>query len=202
MTPSCTFRNVRVSPIAETMLSLFKCTGVETNSAVYVSTPITTGELLISWHEGTNSTPERAVLDPGELRSTVIEQNLATVIPLIQRVRTHFDPVPVIEPVSMSEVPDWLQPDYHRFWCAFVERFANTIVLNQGWHLSNGCATEFATAVLAEHRILDHNLDPLPIHRGLQLLNKAVDRLETAQLDTSILRSVVSAVRQHAGEPE
>ena len=198
-TPPRTFREVRVGAMAETMLSLFDCAGVEKNSAVYISTPITTGELLITWHENApDSRPKEAALDPAELRSKVIEQNLATVVPLVQRVRAHFDPVRVIEPVSMGEVPDWEQGDYHAFWCAVVERYANTVVLNDGWHLSNGCATEFATAVLAEHSILDHNLVPLLVHQALNLLKESTERLDAVGLDASILREVISAVGQHA----
>lgn len=195
-----TFRDVIVNPTAETMLSLFACAGIEKNSAVYVSTPITTGELLISWHEGKGSKAARNALDSNELRSEVIERNLATVGPLIQRVRMRFDQSTVIEPVSMKDVPGWQQSDYHAFWCAFVERYANTVVFNKGWHLSNGCAAEFATAVLAGHRILDHNLETLSILRALGLIEKAIERLNGTGLDASVLREAQTAVRQHYSE--
>jgi hypothetical protein len=185
------YKGIALGDLGETMLTIFECTGIARNTATYISTPITTGELLLLWHEE-NGSP----LSHEELRAQVIQRNLATVEPLIERVRAAESPAPVVEPVSMIDVPGWGQPEYHAFWCAFIERYANRVVFNEGWHLSNGCVAEFATAALAEYELLDHNLEPLPIEKAIALIESGLERLESAGLDTSLLRRAVATIRQ------
>jgi len=190
-TVASAYRDIALGGLGETMLTVFACTGITKHSATYISTPITTGELLLLWHEGNDTSLSRE-----ELRAHVIRRNLATVQPLIERVRKTESPAPVIEPVSMIDVPGWTQPDYHAFWCAFIERYAYRVVFNEGWYLSNGCAAEFATAVLAGHELLNDQLEELPVEKAIEQIESGFARLEAAGLDTTLLRRAVTAVRQ------
>jgi hypothetical protein len=184
------FRGIALGELGETMLTVFDCSGITKHSATYISTPITTGELLLLWHEGNDTS-----LSHEELRAKVIHRNLVTVQPLIERVRKTESSAAVVEPVSMIDVPGWTQPDYRAFWCAFIERYANRVVFNEGWHLSNGCAAEFATATLAGHELLDDQLEDLPVEKAIEQVESGFARLEAAGLDTTLLRRTVAAVR-------
>lgn len=184
------YTGVQVGELAEALLSVFECSGIKPNDATYVSTPITTGDLLIRWYEEHGDKGDRS-----DIRSAVVETNLATVRPLIQRIRTANPGVTVVEPASMRDIPGWAQPDYHSYWCAFVERFANRVVFNEGWQLSNGCAAEFATAALSGHELFNHRLEPMSVEEGVELIESSYQRLMSVGLDTTLLRRAAEAAR-------
>lgn len=189
------FANVQVSGVAEAMLSLFACAGLQPDEVVYVSTPITSGELFLSRLEEQRSSQSQ--ISHADLREQVIQENLASVRPFTKAVRDAVAPRSVVEPVSLSDVPEWEQFDYHAFWCAFIERYAHTVVFNDGWHFSNGCAAEFAAAVIKGCQVLDREFRPIPPGVGAEMLDQAADRVRTLGLDVTLLVAAATAVRDH-----
>jgi hypothetical protein len=160
---------------------------------VYISTPLTSGELVISWHELRMAGEGLQ----GPSKEKVFSENRARARSLIERARASFQ-TPVIEPVSFTDVPGWTQPDYHSFWCAVIERHAYAVVFNRDWHLSTGCAAEFAAAVLSGAEIYDDEFEPMQIEVGLDLLRDSHARLANAKLSTSMLDDVFSALQSMA----
>lgn len=188
------FADVKLQPTGEAMLSLFACTGVSVRSAVYVSTPLTSGEIVIDWHERTAAGEE----SPRPLKAEVFRENTLRAKRLIARVRAHFD-TPTIEPTSLLDVPGWDQNDYHLFWCATIERYAYGVVFNQGWNYSTGCVAEFASAVLSGADLYDDELNLMSPSRALRLIQNAQRRIKDASLPTDVFDEVMTTVQGLVG---
>jgi hypothetical protein len=62
------------------------------------------------------------------------------------------------------------------------------VVFVNGWEYSNGCATEFATAVEADLPLYVEDLTPLDPRIGIGKLAAAVAELERLGEDTALLR--------------
>lgn len=180
------FQDVDTDPTGELILSAFVCAGAIDREVVYVSTPITTGALLI---ESTSDASRH------RSQAEVIRANIAGAKAVTERARSAFPNELIIEPTSLRDVGDYEQFDYHRLWCALIERFVNVVVFNDGWQYSTGCATEFATAVLAGARILDHHLNDMPIPDAARMLEEASSSLEQAGRSAETHELVLSAVR-------
>ena len=180
------FHNIELDPLGNSMLELFECAGINGRSAAYVSTPLTTGETVIKWHEDRQR--GRDSFRPGA--DEIIRANRDQARALISRVRERFQ-TPVIDPVALTDVPGWSQTDYHRFWCALIERYAYAVIFNKGWHLSTGCVAEFATAILTGAELYDDELRPLSQELGIALLQQSHVRLTEAELPTFMLDEVL-----------
>src|SRR5687768_9366586 len=87
---------------------------IEGRSAVYVSTPITTGHRFAEWRRGPHA------LEPGHPNYVhahgkhVIEPNRSAVRPLISALRNESHRI-VIDPTAFVDVPGWTQDDYRVF---------------------------------------------------------------------------------------
>lgn len=179
------FQGIDTDPTGELILSAFVCAGASDRTVVYVSTPITTGALSLGL--GSNTSRYRS---PAE----VIGANIAAAKEVTERTRSAFPEDLVIEPTSLLGIVGYEQVDYHRLWCALIERYADFVVLNEGWQYSTGCATEFATAAISGARILDHDLNEMPISDGARLLDEAMSRLEQLGRSAETHRLALSAV--------
>ncbi|MBN9606217.1 MAG: hypothetical protein J0G30_06370 [Actinomycetales bacterium] len=124
----------------------------------------------------------------------MIGANIAAAKEVTERTRSAFPEDLVIEPTSLLGIVGYEQVDYHRLWCALIERYADFVVLNEGWQYSTGCATEFATAAISGARILDHDLNEMPISDGARLLDEAMSRLEQLGRSAETHRLALSAV--------
>jgi hypothetical protein len=179
------FQNIDTDPTGELILSAFVCAGAADREVVYVSTPITTGVLSIEF--GSHASQHSS-------QAEVIQANIAGARALTERTRSAFSDELIIEPTSLRDVEGYEQPDYHRLWCALIERHASVVVFNDGWQYSTGCVTEFATAALSGLRILDHHLDEMPIADAALLLEEAISRLERSGRSVETHKLVLSAV--------
>jgi len=161
--------------------------------AVYVSTPITTGpEFIAWWRANSNRVGSDRVAYQREMAS-VIENNIAAVRPLVDRVEARFQ-APVIDPTRLDSMPGWDQPDYHRFWVSVIERFVTTVVFADGWPYSSGCAVEFAAASRCRLTILDARLDAISPAAGREALASAARTVEESGLDASSQWAAVTAL--------
>ncbi|CAN5334827.1 hypothetical protein BH11ACT4_BH11ACT4_13170 [soil metagenome] len=179
------FQEIVTDPTGELILSAFVCAGAADREVVYVSTPITTGALSI---ELASDAAQH------ESQADVIRANIAGAKEVTNRTRFAFPSDLIIEPTSLRDVAGYEQPDYHRLWCALIERHASVVVFNDGWQYSTGCATEFATAALSGARILDHHLNEMSIPDAVRLLDDAITRLEQSGRSVETHKMVQSAV--------
>ena len=180
------FQDIDTDPTGELILSAFVCAGAIDRDVVYVSTPITTGPLLIEF--ASDASQQRS-------QAEVIRANIAGAKDITERARSAFPNELIIEPTSLRDVVAYEQYDYHRLWCALIERYVNVVVFNDGWQYSTGCATEFATAVLTGARILDHHLNDMPILEATLMLEEASSSLYQSGRPVETHELVLSAVR-------
>lgn len=91
-------------------------TVVENRTAIYLSTPITTGKRFSNWQTSSNAisnTHESTYLE--EHRRNVMEPNRAHVRSLIRKQRNTLGRV-VIDPTALDALSGWTQDDYRVFW--------------------------------------------------------------------------------------
>lgn len=137
---------------------------VQPCSALYVSTPITTGARFVAWRRGRG-----AGLDPAsddyrrERLAAVIEPNRRAAAVVVADLRRRLGH-PVVDPTSLEDVPGWQQLDYHRLWVEVVERFATAVLFTDGWEYSSGCVLELAAAVRSGLQL--HVVDGSPLTRA------------------------------------
>lgn len=166
------------------------------DSAVYVSTPITTGERYVRWRRdaGAHLAPQ----DPSyrdHLLDAVVAPNRAQVAPLVASLRARFS-CPVIDPTALEDVPGWEQFDYHRYWTEVIERYVHTVVFAHGWEYSSGCVLELGAAVGAGAELLRHDLAPLAPADAVRRVERAIDDIAAdGVLPEAPFRDALAALR-------
>lgn len=191
------FQAIKTDKLTDAILSTFECQGLTHGMAVYVSTPITSGEAILQWHQRVAAGTETRT---GSRHLELVQENIARAEPLIKKVRQRFASWIVVEPTRLLDIPGYSQPDYHKLWSAFIERYTSIVVFNDAWELSTGCAVEFATSVLTDKEVLDARFDPLTPGEGFRSLKRATSRLQSAGRPIDVHRRVVSVLRDHIGE--
>lgn len=182
------------------MLAAMGC-ALEPRSAIYVSTPITSGSRFVAWRRG----PGAALAADGteylrDRHESVIEPNRADVAPLVEALRARVDD-PVIDPTALEDVPGWEQFDYHRFWTEVIQRYAHTAVFTEGWEYSSGCVLELAAAVSAGVSVRQSDLSSLPLVEALDRVEYAIaDVARDDVLPQEPLRTALDALHQHTGD--
>jgi hypothetical protein len=177
------------------MLGVLPSVGARPNHEVYFSTPITTGEHFVQWRRHDDIDDEHPEYQERH-RQHVVEKNLERVVPIVARLRQHFTDRLVIDPTQLPDVDGWAQHDYHAFWCAVVAEYASQVVFANGWQYSNGCVTEFTTAVRNGIPTLTEDLTPLPPHEGAQMVSAAVAELTRVGDEPVRLRAALAGVEQ------
>jgi hypothetical protein len=174
------------------LLNVLRCVIVD-RSAVYVSTPITSGQRFAQWsshrdiefdlsHPETYLEFKREVLDPNSEHARVIIKDL----------RIRFSQA-LIDPTALRDIEGWVQDDYRVLWGKVIERYADTVVFLDGWQYSNGCAYEFLVANRMTPRpsILNEELQPLTLEEGIGLVKQAILELQNSKLPTDFLQQVL-----------
>lgn len=176
--------------LMDVLIGFAACFGAERRSAVYVSTPITTGPLFAEWYlrqADVGSTDYAA-----RLREQIIAPNLERARPLVLACRDRFQGRLVIDPTGLPDVPGWSQYDYHEFWTRLIDRCIGVVVFAPGWEYSNGCALEFAAACNAGAELLSSTFRPLAVQEGARMLERAARKLAAVGADDSALRLALS----------
>jgi hypothetical protein len=163
------------------------------HSAVYVSTPITSGRRFADWSSGRDleidlSHPETYQ----EFLREVLKPNSEHARKIIDRLRSLF-PKALIDPTALKDFEGWVQDDYRVLWARVIEQYADTVVFLDGWQYSNGCAYEFliANRLIRRPSILHERLETLTLGNGVSLVKSAVVELHESKLPTDFLRQVV-----------
>ena len=180
-----------MSTVRDALLTFARCCGLGERSAVYVSTPITTGQSYLDWRRRDPGLHESHPRYASDHREQVVRGNLDRAREVVRAVRAAFAG-PVIDPTLLCEVDGWGQVDYRSFWATVVERFAHTVVFVDGWQYSTGCAVEFETAARHRLTLLDERLRPLDPWLAVELLTSSSGELAAAGLDVSVLSAAAA----------
>jgi hypothetical protein len=176
---------------------------VEGRTALYVSSPLTTGPRAFEWHlrnrGGTvgDSSTSRAdafsqdVIEPNRREAAVFARNLRETSRCI-----------VIDPTAMKDLPGWSQSDYHAYWRYVIQRYVETVVLRNGWMYSSGCAYEFLVAWSSGVRLLDEDLAPLTLDQGRSLISDAAEESRARGTRSEFLEKVLHALNPGTAREE
>lgn len=184
-------------PVASALLSFVRCLGARDGHEAYLSTPITTGRAFVAWRHLSG-----ASIAPGHPHyeslhhENVVALNLQRVPPLLAAMRERYPGKLVIDPTSLEDIAGWEQPDYHRFWCALIERYVAVVMFADGWQFSTGCIHEFAAALRSGSQVHDESFTPLSKEDGLALVGAAIAEIEALGVDSEPLRTSLRAVEQ------
>ncbi|HKB67181.1 MAG TPA: hypothetical protein VKC61_15105 [Pyrinomonadaceae bacterium] len=160
-------------------------------SAVYVSAPITSGKRLARWVGSRNVEFDPSHPDNyADFQREVLEPNCEHAQNIIGDLRKRFPNV-LIDPTALKDIDGWTQDDYRYLWAKVIEQYATTVVFIDGWQYSNGCSYEFLVSYqsASDHcpLVLDENLTPLTLEKGLILIRVASNELKEAGLSTEFL---------------
>jgi hypothetical protein len=159
---------------------------VDEGGAVYASTPITNGPILL---EHFTMNPLLSQMNVEELRTYVQKEivpvNVASAKIFAGRLRGAGVGV-VIDP-SCFFSDSLSQEEYLKLWGHVIIRFASAVWFNDGWSFSKGCVTEYCIA--AENKIptFDDMGSPLPPAKALEKIARAIDQHVAVGLDVSFL---------------
>ena len=176
-------------------IQLLRCV-VPSHSAVYLSTPITSGSRYLEWHSTLgNSLTDPRFDYPSEHRANVVAPNSERAKHVAADLRLTFSRC-VIDPSSFPDIPEWTQDDYRAFWGSTVTEFAHTVVFMDGWEFSTGCVFEFFVSTERGITRLAQNLAPLIDTDALGMLERARLRLSAAGQRTSFHDTVIAALNR------
>lgn len=184
----------------ESLINVLGCVVVD-KSAVYVSTPITSGRRFAHWSSTRDiefdlSHPETYL----EFKREVLEPNSEHAREIIKNLRMRFDQA-LVDPTVLKDIEGWIQDDYRVLWARVIERYADTVVFLDGWQYSNGCTYEFLIANCTTPRpsIFQERLEPLTVEEGIRLVKSAIMDLQRSKLPTDFLQQVLNElIKLHA----
>ena len=176
----------------ERLVGVFACV-VENRSAIYVSSPLTTGLLAFEWHARSGSSHPLNSAGQTQFTRDVVIPNRKQAAHYVRNLRNSENLV-VIDPSALDDQPGWTQSDYRVFWGRIIEEYCETIVFRDGWQHSDGCAYEFHAAVFSGARLLREDLAPLSINLGRSLLVAAIEELRLRTGSSEFLEGVLSAL--------
>jgi len=180
---------------ARAMLDFAVALGARAHRELYLSTPITTGHAFVQWRRSSAASVGRDHPRYWELhREQVVKPNIERTVPIEKFLRSKFPDYMIINPAGLADIDGWRQVDYHRFWCAVIERFAEVVVFTDGWQFSIGCVQEFITAARVNSKMLDQKLKPLDSKTGLTMIADAVTSLEGVEEDTTALKESLAQI--------
>lgn len=167
---------------------------VEGRTALYVSSPLTTGPRASEWHHrnGGRAADEQAPASD-DFRRDVIEPNRTEAAKFVGNLRESSRRV-VVDPTALKDLPGWTQADYRVFWGRVIERYAEAVVFRDGWMHSSGCAYEFFIAWSSAVRLLREDLAPLSLEQGRSLIAQAVEESRERGVSSQFLQQVQRAL--------
>ena len=167
---------------------------VNGREAEYVSMPMTTGPRFMEWYHA-----EGSKLDQGSdaykraHQDRVIAQNRLHARQFVEQLRTQRRIV--VEPTSLN-VGHWTQSDYRHLWGKVIERYAHRVWLLDGWQYSSGCAFEFFVAAREGIETLSESGSYISRRQGVQMIQAAIEEIESIGQSTEFLRAAVDALRE------
>jgi hypothetical protein len=162
---------------------------LEMRSAIYVSSPITTGKEFVHWF---NEVGRHQLNDSKTYadihRSDIINKNLARIKSFAHQLRKKESGV-VIEPASY-ENEEWSQHDYLYYWSSIISKYVYKIICMDGWEYSRGCVFEYLCGRELGLEFETQDRVKLSPEFGLSLINSATKELEKLPYDLQMHRDV------------
>jgi hypothetical protein len=168
----------------------------EPRTAIYVSTPVTTGRRAIEWHSANGGVLDR---NDDSFRIEVVERNRRDAADFVRRLREKAGRV-VIDPAALPDVPGWEQADYRFFWGRVIERYAVLVLFRDGWQYSSGCAYEFLVAHRAGLDVRDERENELPRNRGRRMIEAAASDAPPERSADAFLQRVARELAEEKAE--
>lgn len=165
-------------------LNVFDCV-LNPSSAVYLSTPVTTGERFYRWVKdgGDSNAPSRSIIHDNTEIANSTAQHL--------RETTKKS---VINPACFYQ-ESWTQEMYLSFWVDVIKRFASEVWLNAGWEFSNGCTYEYCAAIEAGIPCFGIDGQKIDVPRAIELISVAIEKMSLVNMDTASIKSTLKTLR-------
>ena len=182
------------------MISFATCYGHDEASAVYVSTPITTGRNYLEWLRlGNKGADNDADSYPVSREVFVTAKNIDQAAKLVRRVRAKYTN-PVIDPTGLQDIDSWNQNDYHQFWIKVIRQLVSIIIFADGWEYSNGSTLEYVCGLEKGLGLLSHHYQPLTPLIALAKLKSAVADYGEQNVKSKILDDAVDFLENFVKE--
>ena len=152
---------------------------IQAEEFIYLSAPITGGKRVYAAAEqhGLRKTQDL----PKEIFRRCIDENLQRYAELGEVVKSRAQPSILPGMIGSSDV--WSQRDYLDISKEIIRTKATSLVFQDGWEYSNGCAEEYLISLRLKKPALDQRRKPLRRNKALKLAAAAVDKIHQASVE-------------------
>ena len=161
--------------------------------AIYVSTPITNGPLLLE-----KIANDKKLLDLSEkdfaayVCREIVPANEDRARRFVRKLRNMGLGI-VIDPSAFFS-DDLAQEDYLILWGEVIKRFAIAVWFNRGWAFSKGCVAEYCIAIENGISTFDDEGNELSVAQAVDQISKAIVAFATVGWDVSALEKQVDSL--------
>lgn len=167
-------------------------TVINDTSAIYISTPMTSGLLYMKAFESLTEDEKKTGLD-ADRRNSLFNENCQHARSVAAMTRLHFPTSVVIDPTRI-EIEGWEQNDYLTFWRQVIIDNVQVIRFVNNWHYSNGCAYEFLIGAITNKVMIDEEENTIYPLKGRDLIQRAYDEHLENGYDNQFLLSVIKSL--------
>jgi len=167
-------------------------TVVSDKSAIYISTPMTSGLLYMNAFKELTEVEKKIGLT-AENRSSLFKKNCQHARSVAAMTRLHFPTSIVINPTCV-EIKGWEQNDYLTFWRQVIIDNVQVIRFVNDWHYSNGCAYEFLIGAITNKVMIDEDENTIYPEKGRELIQAAYFEHLKNGYDNQFLFSVIKSL--------
>lgn len=185
-----------LSPNPQDILQVYE-TVLERGSAIYCSTPITTGLVFAEWRA------ESGAAETDHNYAAALDYNVRRVN--VQRARSIIQDLreklrdPIIDPTSFPQLADWTKPTYLAMWQEVIRRYAHTVVMLPGWQYSAGCCVEYRTAIELGITCVSAAAQELNPKQAENWIDDAIKHYDKLGVNPSGLKSTLEQLRYRPG---
>lgn len=166
-------------------LNVFDCV-LCPSSAVYLSTPVTTGDRFYRWVKDGG--------DPCAPSRSVINENTNFAYSTALQLRDVTKKCVINPAVFYQE--SWTQEMYLSFWVEVIKRFASEVWLNTGWEFSNGCTYEYCAAIEAGIPCFAIDGRKMELVQAIELISDAIEKMSLVNMNTANIQKTLEKLRK------
>jgi hypothetical protein len=165
---------------------------IDDRDAIYVSSPLTTGQRAVDWIARNGPGIVGGVGD-AKFRTEVYEPNRRSAREYVRTLRQRVKQV-VIDPTAVADIPEWTQDDYRVAWGEVIARYCGKVIFLDDWQHSSGCAYEATVAFATHAEVLKADLSPLTLDAARALMQEAIVESEQRGANAAFLRGALAAL--------
>jgi len=174
------------------VVSGFSCL-VPLHEALYLSTPITNGPIVVS---EIKKRPELKKISTGDfeqfIKNEIIPKNSIKAHNSAAELRKSQCRV-VIDP-SCFFIEEWSQVDYLDLWEEVITLYAAEIWFNDGWFFSKGCVYEYSIGLKKQIPCFELTGEALAFDRSVELVSYGIAESQKVDIDTSGLEKSLETI--------